>query len=817
MQPDISSHAPDSVMRRAMNLMKYLIRWRIRTKARSVNVKEKTVRVLTLGRSGIGKTALIKKLCGMAFEKEHTHTLYDVHETTVKTDDANVKFQFMDLGAPYVYPAMLDVFIQKADMFLLVYSADDPQSFSEMEEVREKVVAVKHKYTADLVMFVVCNKSDLVEKKKITVKNRQQRQSVFNWCSPYMSVDTSAKSGQNVNAIMEKMIEESKFIGNNDVEEAPIISGRYMYKEDEEAVKPKWSRAKKLSRSFSLQYHKRSLPLIRRLSNRHLWDRTDRTSNGSFRRKKSTHSAQAKLGDTTMSSNNSSTDLLGNNNGSAMRRSETFDNSFVRRFDSPASNRKSSTTPASTRKSSTRFDSPASTRKSSTRFDSPASTRKLSTIGIKIQSEYDFTFENLLNQEFDSARSTPQPPSPRITSRNMRQRKSMELHRQQEIDLYETSSLAESMDNDETGVLMRRASKSVFDSRRKRYWPPSESDKRDDASTPIDIPSDSHAKTSQTFDNHLSVPKDHYSNYPKAYRKSRSYPSPCLKRQSKMEFESIQPQSSFSDTSSLAEADMDNAIRKSRSSFRSVRHSKTRSLSSVKFSLNETEDRHPKRRASDFSALDSDSAELMPMKNPIKSRNNSFDSTPDSEHSAHVTPKSVSPAPTRKSRSSFRSVCHNKTGSLSSVRFSLNETEHYLPKRRASDFSASLLDSDSTVLEPLKTHYKSKDNSFDSLPGSEHSLQFTSKSISPVDISPLGSVNCQSTPVASTLERDCSISVENPSLPSPQNRRKKLLRQRKSGYVLTRQNNISSPILPFSKGGNTDLVTTDASSQDFDT
>ena len=80
-----------------------------------------------------------------------------------------------------------------------------------MLTLRDKIVAVKKKCYSELPIVVVRNKSDV--QKRISKHDRERKKTVTNWC--YLNHDVSSKTGLRVNSIMDNLIEESKFIGND--------------------------------------------------------------------------------------------------------------------------------------------------------------------------------------------------------------------------------------------------------------------------------------------------------------------------------------------------------------------------------------------------------------------------------------------------------------------------------------------------------------------------------------------------------------------------------------------------------------------------
>ena len=211
-----------------MNLFKWLIGKRKdrdnRTKNRTP-LKEKTVKILCMGKERVGKTAVIRKLCNMEeFLETDQPTLYDDHLKDIIVDEYKVTLQFMDMGGSQNFPSMQQVFIQQADIYILFYSVDDADSYTKMLEYRDKIAFIKGKHSTDLPLMVVRNKIDL--KQRRLRKEVERRKMLSKWCGKIY--DVSAKTGVKINAIMDSLIEESKFIGNEVIGDSNI-SGRYIF------------------------------------------------------------------------------------------------------------------------------------------------------------------------------------------------------------------------------------------------------------------------------------------------------------------------------------------------------------------------------------------------------------------------------------------------------------------------------------------------------------------------------------------------------------------------------------------------------------
>ena len=211
-----------------MNLFKWLFGKR-KDRNQQIQYQEKTVKILCMGKERVGKTAVIQKLCNQEdFSEIHTPTLYDDHLKQVIVDEYNVTMQFMDLGGSQNFPSMQQVFIQQADIYILFYSVDDADSFTQMLKYRDQISSIKGKHSTELPLMVVRNKTDL--KQKRLRKEIERRKTIPQWCGKVY--DVSAKTGLKINAIMDSLIEESKFIGNEKNLGNLKVSGRYIFDDD---------------------------------------------------------------------------------------------------------------------------------------------------------------------------------------------------------------------------------------------------------------------------------------------------------------------------------------------------------------------------------------------------------------------------------------------------------------------------------------------------------------------------------------------------------------------------------------------------------
>lgn len=122
----------------------------------------KPIKVIVLGVSRVGKTALIHQFLYKEIPDRYKATVDDTHPATFNAPRGKkIEFDILDTSGSLEFPAMLDVSIKQSDGFVLVYDASQPGTFKKVEELRGQVVRTKTKAP----IVVVANKIDLCDDK----------------------------------------------------------------------------------------------------------------------------------------------------------------------------------------------------------------------------------------------------------------------------------------------------------------------------------------------------------------------------------------------------------------------------------------------------------------------------------------------------------------------------------------------------------------------------------------------------------------------------------------------------------------------------
>ena len=135
----------------------------------TINKNENELKLVVLGKSLVGKSALTFRFINNQFPKEHDTTIEDQYKTVININGSQVRLEILDTAGQDDYQSMLETWINSGAGFLLVYSIDDMESFTEVQKKYEKLVSLKGKDIYSCI--IVGNKCDLDENRRKVPKN----------------------------------------------------------------------------------------------------------------------------------------------------------------------------------------------------------------------------------------------------------------------------------------------------------------------------------------------------------------------------------------------------------------------------------------------------------------------------------------------------------------------------------------------------------------------------------------------------------------------------------------------------------------------
>ena len=150
-------------------------------------------KIIIVGDSGVGKSCLSIKASRNYFEDFYSPTVgFEFLTFNVKIEDQNIKLHIWDTCGQEVYRSLISSFYRSASLAIIVYSIDNEESFNNIEKWLNDI---KTQSSPDVKIFLIGNKADLDDKRKIT---REQGEKFSNEHKISFFTETSAKTGLNV-------------------------------------------------------------------------------------------------------------------------------------------------------------------------------------------------------------------------------------------------------------------------------------------------------------------------------------------------------------------------------------------------------------------------------------------------------------------------------------------------------------------------------------------------------------------------------------------------------------------------------------------
>ena len=163
--------------------------------------RERTLRVVVVGDSEVGKTSLIQKYTRGSFDVHQKNTIGAVFHTQERdVNGKTVVMQIWDTAGQEKYRSLGPIYYRDARAGIAVFDVTSSESLPALE----RWIADFRKHTEDPALFIVGNKCDLVEDRIVTENDacdfaKQNDADIF---------FTSAKTGDGVKELFEAVFEK---------------------------------------------------------------------------------------------------------------------------------------------------------------------------------------------------------------------------------------------------------------------------------------------------------------------------------------------------------------------------------------------------------------------------------------------------------------------------------------------------------------------------------------------------------------------------------------------------------------------------------
>ncbi len=159
------------------------------------NLIDYQFKIIIVGDPSVGKTSLILRYTNNAFRRSYVPTLgVHVSSKIFEIENAIIQLTLWDIGGQEKFQTMRQQFYRGSDAVFLIFDLTTPESFNNIPRWFSDVLAQLKERSEELIGFILGNKKDLTNLRKITsdMANKLAGQLKLGF------IETSALSGENV-------------------------------------------------------------------------------------------------------------------------------------------------------------------------------------------------------------------------------------------------------------------------------------------------------------------------------------------------------------------------------------------------------------------------------------------------------------------------------------------------------------------------------------------------------------------------------------------------------------------------------------------
>lgn len=175
-------------------------------------------KLVFLGEQSVGKTSLITRFMYDSFDSTYQATIgIDFLSKTVIVGDNQIRLQIWDTAGTERFRSLIPNYIRDLSAAVAVYDISSSASFA---EINRWIDDVRREKGDDVVIFLCGNKTDLAEKRRISMEQGMHRARELG----VDFVETSAKSGHNVKKLFRDIASSLQGLssGKPDTKREPI-------------------------------------------------------------------------------------------------------------------------------------------------------------------------------------------------------------------------------------------------------------------------------------------------------------------------------------------------------------------------------------------------------------------------------------------------------------------------------------------------------------------------------------------------------------------------------------------------------------------
>ncbi|KAL5476215.1 hypothetical protein EMCRGX_G026131 [Ephydatia muelleri] len=156
-------------------------------------------KLVFLGEQSVGKTSLITRFMYDSFDHTYQATIgIDFLSKTMYLEDRTVRLQLWDTAGQERFRSLIPSYIRDSTVAVVVFDITNANSFHQVNKWIEDVRAERGN---DVIIMLVGNKTDLQDKRQVTMEEGEKKAQELN----VMFIETSAKAGYNVKQLFRRV------------------------------------------------------------------------------------------------------------------------------------------------------------------------------------------------------------------------------------------------------------------------------------------------------------------------------------------------------------------------------------------------------------------------------------------------------------------------------------------------------------------------------------------------------------------------------------------------------------------------------------
>ena len=185
---------------------------------------DKTIQLLVIGDSSVGKTSLITRYTNGTFKEEYLATVgLDYYSKVEAINNQTINIKLWDTAGQERYKALTQNYFRNAEGVLLTFDVTNTDSFNNLKDWIGSIKTNMESKNIFLPLIIVGNKIDMEDAREINKEDAEKFVSDNN----YKYFETSAKTGEGVDDairdLVNQVLEQGDQLDDHKIEAREIV------------------------------------------------------------------------------------------------------------------------------------------------------------------------------------------------------------------------------------------------------------------------------------------------------------------------------------------------------------------------------------------------------------------------------------------------------------------------------------------------------------------------------------------------------------------------------------------------------------------